>query len=141
MSDPTDDERAAAEAAVLAEAERVIAPTRVVWVPKLADPTRPTWDEINAGVDLGVSAPAPPPNLQQLRDLIDHAIGNVHTLRYGRFEVGGLVWADLQKAATPRNLEHAGPLYGVPVVVRDDMELTAWRLLDPAGEVIEEGTL
>lgn len=51
MSEPTNDDEQAA-AAVLAEAERVIAPRRVVWVPKLADPTRPTSDEINAGVEL-----------------------------------------------------------------------------------------
>jgi hypothetical protein len=49
----TPEEKAAAEAAVLAEAARIVAPTRVVWVPKLADPTAPTSDEINAGVELG----------------------------------------------------------------------------------------
>lgn len=48
----TPEEQAAAEAAVLAEAARVVAPTRVVWVPKLADPTAPTSDEINAGCEL-----------------------------------------------------------------------------------------
>lgn len=47
------DEQAAAEQAVLDEAARIVAPRRLVWVPRLADPTRPTWDEINAGVDLG----------------------------------------------------------------------------------------
>lgn len=41
------------EEAVLREAERIVAPRRLVWVPKLADPTAPTWDEINSGVDLG----------------------------------------------------------------------------------------
>lgn len=54
MNDPTSDEQAAAEAAVLAEAARIVAPRRLVWVPKLTDPTRPTSDEINAGVDLGM---------------------------------------------------------------------------------------
>ena len=49
----TPEEQSAAEAAVLAEAARIVAPRRVVWVPKLADPTAPTSDEINAGVELG----------------------------------------------------------------------------------------
>lgn len=57
MSDMTPEERAAAEEAVLAEAARIVAPRRVVWVSKLADPTAPTSDEINAGVDLGCALP------------------------------------------------------------------------------------
>lgn len=33
-----------------------------------------------------------------------------------------------------------GALFGVPVVLREDLEPGAWRLIDHSGDVIKEGT-
>jgi hypothetical protein len=87
MDDHMNDEQAAAEAAVLAEAERVIAPRRLVWVPKLADPTRPTTEEIAAGVDLTPEDPAEKMPLGDSGD--EHIVGAPKCLA---------CWADYPKA-------------------------------------------
>lgn len=89
----------------------------------------------------------PPPTLTY-EQLAEHArsITDGHP-KIGRLQVGVLASTLLKTMSVPG--ERLGPtaaaaLYGVPVVVPEGeqaLEPTTWRLLDPAGNIIKEGTI
>lgn len=89
-------------------------------------------------------------------DIVDEVLQYARSLpappRAAYAEVGGLVWADLKDRYRPEDAPPENPwaglpslpassLYGVPIYVRQHMDLTAWRIVDRDGNVIREGTL
>jgi hypothetical protein len=60
-----------------------------------------------------------------------------------RLECGPLAWlvlrASVERYERPERSWEPPPVWGVPVVVRDDMPIGGWRMLDQHGEVMGSG--